>query len=784
MARAEATATSAGILFINQHLQEKFPNRTLEAIKGKRRQEAYRKMVHAFCQEVSAISHTDDEGQGSSVIMTRVAEPAIETSTGTPIPASQEQEVIGKVQSVVEELVEYVGRFRSWEVRSLQTVARDFLAGRTDVHAIERWLGKVFPLPGCCPPSRRVMTRQHSPHNNNQGSKKQMRVREYALVQSLYKKNLKTCLNRILVGAPQKRPSGVEFRDYWRPVMEMPGVEDGDMAALRGRYGERGQVAGSSRSNAANARGIHLEGLAEGANAISRSAIDKTSLWDPILPIEVERVSVKTGTAPGLDGVVPRVWNAVPAAIRALLFNLLLLAGEAPSSITTTRTVFLEKGKMPDRPTAADYRPLSIGSVVLRHFHKILAKRLAALDSFDIRQRGFRPVDSVCENVTVLSAVFDDARKKCRSLHVACVDLSKAFNTVTHQAINRTLAEAGLPVAFREYVRVCYANAQTVLQPTVGHEVSRIQLGRGVRQGDPLSPLLFNLVVDRALGILSEDVGYRMGGRLVSALGYADDIVLMSSTKAGLQKNLTRLYEAFQKCGLSINARKTGVLSLVASGRDKKVKVDLVPSFALGGVVIPQRSPVEVWTYLGSTFQGAREYADDPPISRSIELLNKAPLKPQQRLRMLRDCLLPRYYHRWVVGAINSKTLKGVDVQVRTAVRRWLRLPHDVPAGYFHAPILSGGIGLPLLKTLITILKYNRLRRLCVSSMPAACAAAETTYVAKQLVWCENQMRVGGVRVTTTAELRQQCAALVVRWVGTQGGSFEQTEFPLGVGGS
>src|SRR5436190_20958310 len=103
--------------------------------------------------------------------------------------------------------------------------------------------------------------------------------------------------------------------------------------------------------------------------------------------------------------------------------------------------VFLEKGGMSDRPTPAEYRPLSIGSAILRHFHKILAQRLSALDIFDRRQRGFRPVDGVCENVTVLSAVLGDARRRCRTLHLACVDLSKAFDTVAHAAIHKTLDE-------------------------------------------------------------------------------------------------------------------------------------------------------------------------------------------------------------------------------------------------------------------------------------------------------------------------------------------------------
>jgi hypothetical protein len=122
------------------------------------------------------------------------------------------------------------------------------------------------------------------------------------------------------------------------------------------------------------------------------------------------------------------------------------------------------------------------------------------------------------------------------------------------------------------------------------------------------------------------------------------------------------------------------------------------------------------------------------PLAHFIELFTRAPLKPQQRLRLLWDCLLPRYYHRWIVGTVSAKILKDADVLVKTAVHRWLRMPHDVPAGYFHAPIQSGGLGIPLLRALIPILKYNRLRGLCASSLPAASAAAESTYMAKQLV--------------------------------------------------
>jgi len=128
-------------------------------------------------------------------------------------------------------------------------------------------------------------------------------------VQTLYKKNLKTCLSHVLrSGSVRERPSAVEFRDYWRPFMEASSREDGDMTALRGMsYGTSTQVASASRSLPPRARGIHLEDLGEITAADPVPAVDKSSLRGPITPAEVKGTSVKTDTAPGLDQITPRM---------------------------------------------------------------------------------------------------------------------------------------------------------------------------------------------------------------------------------------------------------------------------------------------------------------------------------------------------------------------------------------------------------------------------------------------------------------------------------------------
>ena len=86
----------------------------------------------------------------------------------------------------------------------------------------------------------------------------------------------------------------------------------------------------------------------------------------------------------------------------------------------------------------------------------------------------------------------------------------------------------------------------------------------GVRQGNPLSPLLFGLYIDRVEAFLAERapaIGAQLGAeRLLRVLLYADDLVLMSHDAAGLQTLLDVLHEFSCANGLRVNVAKTEVV--------------------------------------------------------------------------------------------------------------------------------------------------------------------------------------------------------------------------------
>ncbi|KAI4472905.1 hypothetical protein M0804_015563 [Polistes exclamans] len=118
-----------------------------------------------------------------------------------------------------------------------------------------------------------------------------------------------------------------------------------------------------------------------------------------------------------------------------------------------------------------------------------------------------------------------------------------------------------------------------------------------------------------------------------------------------------------------------------------------------------------------------------------LQRITKAPLKPQQRLYIIRSILLPRLYHRLVLAGTTLGTMKSLDRQVRSSARKWLRLLPDVPKVYFHAPTREGGFGLPSFETAVPCSIIERLDSMAQSTSPAARAAYDEAWVQNRIRW-------------------------------------------------
>ena len=126
---------------------------------------------------------------------------------------------------------------------------------------------------------------------------------------------------------------------------------------------------------------------------------------------------------------------------------------------------------------------------------------------------------------------------------LAFLDVRKAFDSVSHESMVNICRREGFPEPFLAYLQRLYKESTTQLK--VAGELSEpISVGQGVKQGDPLSGCLFNMVVDWALeSVVDSKIGFRIGNQVLNHLAFADDVVLLAETPAGLQS----LTNAFQR---------------------------------------------------------------------------------------------------------------------------------------------------------------------------------------------------------------------------------------------
>ena len=108
-------------------------------------------------------------------------------------------------------------------------------------------------------------------------------------------------------------------------------------------------------------------------------------------------------------------------------------------------------------------------------------------------QTGFTPkISGALEHTSMMASIIDKARIKQRSVVITLLDLKKAFREVHHNLIKAVLNHHHVPPTIQALVSNLYDNFQTSII-TDNFISPAIPVGRGVLQGDCLSPLLFNM---------------------------------------------------------------------------------------------------------------------------------------------------------------------------------------------------------------------------------------------------------------------------------------------------
>ena len=231
------------------------------------------------------------------------------------------------------------------------------------------------------------------------------------------------------------------------------------------------------------------------------------------------------------------IMNGPPALIMHLpnLVKSILTHGVVPSFLLLCTLLPLVKDNLGDITSSENYRAIASGSLLLKLIDIVILLFEGDKLACDELQFGFQPNSGTVMCSWAATAVIDHFNSKGRAVYGCAMDLSKAFDMVDWRELFLTLRHRNVDPLFLRVMMYIYRYQQCNVKwgQSYSHSFS---VTNGVRQGAISSPLLFSVYINGLIVKLrSTGLGCYVGTLFMGCLGYADDILLLSASRTGLQ---------------------------------------------------------------------------------------------------------------------------------------------------------------------------------------------------------------------------------------------------------
>ena len=271
--------------------------------------------------------------------------------------------------------------------------------------------------------------------------------------------------------------------------------------------------------------------------------------------------------SPGPDGFTVEFYKTLWPELSMFLLRSINYAFKK-GSFLNTRTegniILIPKGNKP-RKYIKNWRPISLLNVSYKLASTSIANRIKGMLPHIINedQTGFVPGRFIGENIRLIYDLIQYTDLKEIPGMLLLIDFEKAFDTVSHDFISKSLEFFNFGPGIIKWFRTLYSNASSRVIIN-GHLSNAFAINRGCRQGDTLSPYLFVIAVEiLALMIRKNKLikGIKIDDVNLNVTQYADDTtVILDGTEKSLEQVLTTLDTFQQMCGLKINQQKTSVV--------------------------------------------------------------------------------------------------------------------------------------------------------------------------------------------------------------------------------
>ena len=458
-----------------------------------------------------------------------------------------------------------------------------------------------------------------------------------------------------------------------------------------------------------------LENLPK-VNKISQNQINA-----PISLFELETAirQSKNNKAPGPDGFSNEFFKFFHRELKYWIlrvYNEALITKQlSPYTIEGIITCIPKTGK--ERNLLKNWRPLTLLNSVYKFLSAIISNRIKPILSQIINpdQTGFISGRFLGKNTRLLTDTLQYCEANSMDGLLIIVDYAKAFDTVEWDFIEFCLNLFGFGDFIIESVKLLQNGSFSRIEQN-GYFSGKINLSRGCRQGDPISPYLFVICAEVLSHVIRENPdikGIKIGDTEIKLSQYADDTTIFLSEDKNSLRSVLDVLRWFNKIsGLAINKDKTKVIKIGVS-RDRRIPwegqfgLKWTHSFEVLGIqydVFNLRDITEINLELKIV-----------KIKKLIRTWSTRKLSPYGKVVIVKSLLLSKITHILLsLPTPNEMTIKKIEKIFYSFI--WSDKPAKFSKYILEADISEGGLKLHNLSLFDKALKLGWLKRYLTSN--------------------------------------------------------------------
>ena len=309
--------------------------------------------------------------------------------------------------------------------------------------------------------------------------------------------------------------------------------------------------------------------------------VEKIMCDRPLQMIEIASAlkELNNDKTPGNDGFTTNFYKFFWPDIRNILLDTYNFSFQTGILTNDQRRSILNLIPKQDKDLRflKNWRPVSILNTDYKILTKALAKRLQSVlpKLISPDQVGYLKNRYIGENVRIIDDVMSYADLKNLEGYIILLDFEKAFDSIEWSYLFKTLKTFNFGENFQRWIKILYTDIESTVSNN-RYSSKYFQLSRGIRQGCPISALLFLLVAETMACIIKKNKGIRgisIEKEIFKICQLADDTTIFVSDIESIENLMNLMNQFYEQTGLKINLDKSQVIPIGKS----KVKVLKLP---------------------------------------------------------------------------------------------------------------------------------------------------------------------------------------------------------------